>query len=113
MEPHSGRKHVPKSGRAGNSRATRLLEQLIRLQLATGDELATFLGIPPKRFDKYLAGEKRLPLESQRRLAQLIAANVPQLAREALRLQLQCDAEELFRSKETQTHMIAPPSRFR
>lgn len=71
------------------------------------------LGFPPQRFDQYLTGEKRLPLESQRRLAQLISTNVPDLEREAIRLRLQCDAEELFRSKETQTHMVAPPSRFR
>ena len=113
MEPNSDRKRMPRNGRASTSRATRLLEQVISRQLATADALARFMGIPPQRFDEYLAGEKRLPLESQRRLAQLIAANVPELAREALRLKMQCDAEELFRSKDTQTHMIAPPSRFR
>ena len=75
--------------------------------------MARLVGIPPQRFDKYLNGEQRLPLESQRRLAQLISATVPELAREARRLKAQCDAEELFRSKETETHMIAPPNRFR
>lgn len=111
MEPHDDRKR--KGARASTSRATRLLAQLIQRELATAHELAVFLGIPPQRFDKYLTGESRLPLESQRRLAQLLFNNVPQLSREAIRLKLQCDAEELYRSNETQTHMIAPPSRFR
>lgn len=114
MEPHDEAKRKGRTGRhATPSRATRLLDQLICRQLATADALARFLGIPPQRFEPYLTGEKRLPLESQRRLAQLISANVPPLAQEAIRLKLQCDAEERFISKETQTHMIAPPSRFR
>ena len=111
METHDDRKH--KGGRANTTRATRLLEELIQRQLATDHDLAVFLAIPPQRFGEYLTGERRLPLESKRRLAQLIFTNVPQLSREALRLKLQCDAEELYRSKETQTHMVAPPSRFR
>lgn len=113
MDADSNGKCLRKTRRSSTSRATRLLEQLIRQELANPHALARFLGIPPRQFDEYLTGEKRLPLESQRILAELISAHVPQLAREALRLKLQCDAEELFRSKETQTHMIAPPSRFR
>jgi hypothetical protein len=38
---------------------------------------------------------------------------VPALAREAHRLRLQCEAEERFQARETQTHLVAPPSRFR
>ena len=113
MESNGDSTRMSNTGRGSTSRATRLLEQLIRRQLATADVLARFLGIPAQRFDSYLSGATRLSLESQRRLAQLISANVPQLAHEALRLKLQCDAEELFHSRETQTHMIAPPSRFR
>lgn len=111
MEPDGDRRR--KAAPANTSRATRLLEQLIQRQLATAQELAVFLGIPPQRFEKYLTGTTRLPLQAQRRLAQLIFTNVPRLSREALRLKLQCDAEELYRSRETQTHMVAPPSRFR
>lgn len=54
-----------------------------------------------------------MPLQTQRRLADLVIGQVPELTREAGRLQLQCKAAELFHAKETETHMTAPPSRFR
>ena len=99
--------------RVGSSRAVRLLQQLIRRQLATAEALSACLGVSPQRLLKYLAGKTRMPLESQRRLADFILDQAPELAREAHRLRLQCEAEELYRTGETETHMVAPPPRFR
>jgi hypothetical protein len=63
--------------------------------------------------EEYRSGRSRMPLQSQRQLADLIVSEVPALAREARRLQLQCEAEEAFQANETTTHMLAPPNRFR
>lgn len=104
---------MPSSGRPPKSRAARLLHQLMRRDLATPDALSRFLGISRQRLFECLAGEVRLRLETQRRLADLIVEHVPPLAQEGRRLQLQCDAEERFQSRETTTHMVAPPDRFR
>ena len=101
------------SGGVASSRAARLLERLIRRQLASADGLAAILGISRQRLLKYVAGKTRMPLDSQRRLAGHIVKHVPDLAREARRLELQCEAAERFHSGETTTHMVARPSRFR
>ena len=101
------------SRRVGSSRVVRLIEQLIRRELATADALSIYLGISRQRLLKYLGGKTRMPLQSQRRLADLIVNQVPELAREAHRLRLQCEAEDLFHARETETHMVAPPARFR
>ena len=100
------------TGRAGKSRAVRLLEQLLEQQLATAESLSALLSLSPRQFRTYLSGRTRMPVDAQRRLAELIVTQVPELRREARRLQLQCDAETRFHAKETKTHMIAPPRRF-
>lgn len=102
-----------KGSRAQPSRAVRLLQQLIDRELASSEALACALAVSPRQLEEYLTGLSRLPLHSQRRLAELIISSAPELAREARRLRLQCNAAEVFYAKETQTHMIAPPNRFR
>ena len=98
---------------ARSSRAVRLLEQLIVRELASVESLARALSVSSRQLEEYRSGRSRLPLHLQRRLADLVISSVPELAREAWRLQLQCNAAEAFHAKETQTHMIAPPGRFR
>ena len=99
--------------RAGPPRAVRLLRELLRRELATTDALVVRLGIPLPKVRESLEGKSRMPLDAQRRLAALVVDRVPELAREARRLQLQCAAEERFLAGETRTHMIAPVGRFR
>ena len=110
---HGDGTRAASSGRAGASRAARLLQTLIRRELATVDALSCFLGISRPQLLQYVVGKTRMPLESQRRLADLIGNEVPELAIEANRLRLQCNAEERFRAGETKTHMVAPAHRFR
>ena len=109
----AGRAEARSSRRVGTSRAMELLQQLIHRRLFTADALSLSLGIPHQRLLTYLVGKTRMPLESQRRLADLIVNQAPELAREARRLRLQCEAEELFRARVTKTHMVAPSRRFR
>lgn len=99
--------------RARISRAVRLLEQLIVRELASVEGLACALDISSQKLEEYRTGLARLPVELQRRLADLVITSVPELRRDARRLELQCKAEEAFHAKETQTHMVAPPGRFR
>ena len=101
------------SGRVPRSRVVKLLEQLIVRQLASPEGLADALSVPARQLEDFRSGRCRVPLQVQRRLADLIVDQAPELAREARRLQLQCKAEEAFQARETATHMIAPPSRFR
>ena len=109
----SGDMPIQKSPRARSSRSVKLLEQLIVRGLPPDATLAHVLGIPQRRLQDCRTGISRMPLRAQRRLAELIITHVPELRREALRLQLQCNAEQTFKAKETETHMVAPPSRFR
>lgn len=94
-------------------RAVRLLRDLLRRELASTDALAILLGVSFPKLLEYLEGTSRMPLDAQRRLATLAIDEVPELAREARRLQLQCAAEERFHAGETRTHMIGPAGRFR
>ena len=102
-----------RSVRPHSSRAVRLLHQLIVRELASSEWLARALSISSQQLDDYRTGCSRMPLHTQRRLAELIISSVPELAREARRLRLQCRAAEAFHAKETETHMVAPPSPFR
>lgn len=102
-----------RSVRARISRAVRLLEQLIVRELASIEGLAGALGISSQQLEEYRSARARIPLQLQRRLAELVISSVPELLREARRLELQCKAEEAFQAKETETHMVAPPGRFR
>jgi hypothetical protein len=102
-----------KQSRPHGSRAVRLLDQLIVRELASLEGLARALDISTGHLEQYRAGRSPLPVHFQRRLADLVVSSVPELAREGRRLQLQCKAAEVFYAKETQTHMIAPPNRFR
>jgi len=102
-----------RSGRARISRAVRLLEQLIVRELASIEGLASALGISCRQLEEYRSGRARIPPQLQRRLAELVTSSVPELRREARRLESQCKAEEAFQAKETETHMVAPPGRFR
>lgn len=99
--------------RPHGSRAVRLLQRLIGRELASAEALARALSISSYQLEEYRTGRSRLPLHTQRRLAELIISSVPELAREAHRLQLQCRAAEAFHAKETETHMVAPPTPFR
>ena len=99
--------------RARISRAIRLLERLIAEEMASAEGLARALGISSQQLEEYRTGFARIPLQLQRRLADLVITSVPELLREGRRLELQCKAEEAFHAKETETHMVAPPGRFR
>lgn len=101
------------SRRGNSSRAVRLLHELIRQKLATAHALSIYLGLSQRQIRECVAGKTRMPLESQRRLADLVVNHVPALAREGRRLQLQCEAEERFLAGETTRHLVAPPGRFR
>lgn len=98
---------------ARHSRPVRLVEQLLVRELVTTERLARALEVSSRRLEEYRLGLTRMSLQTQGRLAELVISAVPELAREGRRLRLQCKAEEAFRARETQTHMIAPPTRFR
>jgi hypothetical protein len=98
---------------AVRSRAARLLRALRRREPAALDALTPLLGVSLPGLHDYLEGKSRMPLDAQRRLATFVLNQVPELAREARRLQLQCAAAERFHAGETRTHMIAPAGRFR
>lgn len=112
-ESNAADQPLEKRSRQYPSRAARLLQQAIDRELISAEALAYALGISSRQLEKYRTGRSRVPLHAQRRLAELLIGAVPELAREARRLQLQCKAAELFHAKETQIHMVAPPSRFR
>lgn len=99
--------------RPHSSRAVRLLQRLIGRELASTEVLAHALSVSSRRLEEYRAGRSPLPLHTQRRLAEIIINAVPELAREARRLQLQCEAARVFHARETTTHMVAPPGPFR
>ena len=99
--------------RPHSSRAVRLLQQLIARELASTKWLARALSVSSRQLDEYRTGCSELPLHTQGRLAELIISSVPELAREARRLRLQCRAAATFHAKETQVHMVAPPPPFR
>lgn len=100
-------------GGAVRQRAVRLLQQLLRRDFVTIDALSVSLSVSPPKLLEYLEGKERMPRDSQRRLAALIVEQVPELASEGRRLQLQCAAEERFHAGETRTHVVAPAGRFR
>lgn len=102
-----------RSVRPGSSRAVRLLQRLLDRDLANAEWLAAALSVSSQQLEEYRTGYARLPLCAQRRLAELVLESVPELAREAHRLRLQCRAAEVYQAKETETHMVAPPTRFR
>lgn len=99
--------------RGHRSRAVRLLHELMRRKLATAHALSIYLGLSRSQLRECVAGRTRMPLESQRRLADLVVNQVPALAREGRRLHLQCEAEQRFVAGETTRHLVAPPGRFR